>query len=70
MEKGKCPGGWPGRSRGSRPGLTCLLKNEQLEDYPSPHQAQEPWPPVHLPTWPWSVHPDVPAPAQTQWPEL
>lgn len=70
MEKGKCPGGWPGRKRESQPGLICLLKNEHCEDYPSPFQAQEPWPPAHLLTWPWSAHPDGPTPAQTQWPQL
>lgn len=70
MEKGKCPGGCPGCNRGSRPGPTRNLKNEQCKDYPSPIQAQGPWPPAHLLTWPQSSHPDVPMPARIQWPEL
>ena len=48
MEKGKCPGGWPGHSRRSQPGLLSTLKHGLCDDYPSPLQAWEPWPPAHL----------------------
>lgn len=52
MEKGKHPGGRPGRSRGIQPGLISTTKHGHCDDYPSHPQAREPQPPPHLLPWP------------------